>query len=355
MAGATAKRRRGASIKEVSQLTIAPNRKRVALARVASLEAAAEPSLALFARPVRELPLIGMTEGVVTDSVRGSERFPEILVRDLERRARGVTPDTCEAIRLELDTHRLLVRGFTRRLQPGGANQVLNVVADFVRNHVRLCEVAGRVQALFHQSVETRVDVELLIRRAIEWADAGGRVAAAAGGHAAREHDERGMSVGARRSAVAWQRPTLEERRPHVLGRSEDDAREITRRAVHLRRLADAHSARRRRCSLVTAHQSHQELLPETRRHHKERDSEQPSYDQRALHSEEAHDRGQRLDRDTSPTAATAAGAAVFEVAGLTTTFDTHAASYPIRRPGRIAWGPPGVSGASRGLVHQTL
>src|SRR5262249_48890355 len=120
----------------ISQLAIAPNRKRVALAGVAAVEAAAEPSHALLARPARELRLVGLAEGVVADRVRGGERFAEILVRDLERRACRVTPDPCEAIRLELDAHRVLVRGLPRRFPPGGTDQVLNVVTDLVRNHV---------------------------------------------------------------------------------------------------------------------------------------------------------------------------------------------------------------------------
>src|SRR5262249_54800773 len=118
---------------------------------------------------------------------------------------------------------------------------------------------------------------------------------------------------------------------------------EITRRAVRCRRFADAAAARHRRCSLVTAHQSNQELLAEPRRHHKKRDSEQRSYDQRALHPEKAHERGQRLERDTPTSATTAAGTgtAIFEVAGSTTTFDTHAASYLDAAAGRLAWDPP--------------
>jgi hypothetical protein len=87
------------------------NRKRVALAGIAAVETAAEPSLALFARAVRELPLVGMTERVVADRMRGSEGFAQIVVRDLERRARRVTPDTGKAIRLQLDAYRVLVRG----------------------------------------------------------------------------------------------------------------------------------------------------------------------------------------------------------------------------------------------------
>src|SRR5262245_4662867 len=184
------------SVNRSSKLATALNCKRVALAGIAALETAAEPSLALLARAVSELPLVGMAEGVVADRMRGGERFTQILVRDLEGRARRVTPDACKAIRLELDPHRILVRGLTSCFQPGGADQVLNVVTDLVCNHVRLGEVAGRAQAPFHHDVKARIDVELLIPRAIEWADVGARVAAPAGGYAVGKHDERRMPVG---------------------------------------------------------------------------------------------------------------------------------------------------------------
>src|SRR5262245_28402487 len=103
----------------VSQSAIVLNGKRVALAGIAALESATEPSLALLARAVRKRPLVGLAEGVVTDRVRGGERFAEVLVRDRERCARGVTPDTRKAIRLELDAHRVLVRRLTIQFQPG--------------------------------------------------------------------------------------------------------------------------------------------------------------------------------------------------------------------------------------------
>ena len=75
-----------------SEFAIVAHGKRVALAGIAALEPAAEPSFPLFARAVGELPLIRMAEGVIADRVRGRERFSEILVRDLKRRLRRTTP-----------------------------------------------------------------------------------------------------------------------------------------------------------------------------------------------------------------------------------------------------------------------
>src|SRR5262245_51952580 len=133
----------------------------VALAGIAAVETAAEPSHTLLARTVCELPLVSVAESVIADRMRGGEGFAEILVRDLERRARRTTPDACQAIGLELDAHRDLVRCLTSRLQPGGPDQVLHVVTDLVRDYVCLCEVAGRAQALLHDAVETRIDIEV--------------------------------------------------------------------------------------------------------------------------------------------------------------------------------------------------
>ena len=92
-----------------SEFAIVAHGKRVALAGIAALEPAAEPALPLLARAVRELPLIRMAEGVIPDRVRGGERFPQILVRDLERRSRRMTPDAGKAVGLELHAHRRLV------------------------------------------------------------------------------------------------------------------------------------------------------------------------------------------------------------------------------------------------------
>src|SRR5215472_7506712 len=118
--------------------------KRVALAGIATLETAAEPSFTLLARTVRERPLVRVAEGVIANRVRGGEGFAEILIRDLQRRARRATPNAREAIGLELDAHRGLVRRLASRLRPGGPDQVLNVVTDLVCDHVCLGEVAGR-------------------------------------------------------------------------------------------------------------------------------------------------------------------------------------------------------------------
>jgi hypothetical protein len=79
-----------------SELAIVPHGERVALAGIAALEPATEPSLPLLARPVRELPLVGMAESVIADGVRGGERRRRRLHRhgvlDPARRCRAAFP-----------------------------------------------------------------------------------------------------------------------------------------------------------------------------------------------------------------------------------------------------------------------
>ena len=48
------------------------------------------------------------------------------------------------------------------------AEHVLHVVADLVREHVGLREIAGRAEALAQLVVEAEVDVEVLVGRAVE-------------------------------------------------------------------------------------------------------------------------------------------------------------------------------------------
>ena len=60
-----------------------------------------------------------------------------------------------------------------------GADQVLDVVAVFVGQHVRLRELAGRSEPVGEHVVEAEVDVDLVVGGAVERADAGVGLAAA--------------------------------------------------------------------------------------------------------------------------------------------------------------------------------
>ena len=69
------------------------------------------------------------------------------------------------------------------------AEQLLHVVADLVRDHVRPREVAARLQLALHVAVEGEVEVDVLVGRAVERPDGGAGRAAAGVDAVAVEHE----------------------------------------------------------------------------------------------------------------------------------------------------------------------
>src|SRR5688572_1810293 len=98
-----------------SELAVPRHGKSIALSSVALLEATAKPALTLLARTVRVVGGVRVAERVVADGVRRVHGLTQIVVGDLERRARGVSPDTRQAVGLELDANRCLVFGIAFR------------------------------------------------------------------------------------------------------------------------------------------------------------------------------------------------------------------------------------------------
>src|SRR3981081_2503425 len=84
-------------------------------------------------------------------------------------------PDTGVAVALQLEPYRKLVRlswiGFFRAsyLRVGTKN-VLNVVPQLVRDHVRLRGSAGRAEPLFQLVEETEIQIDSLVDRAVKGA-----------------------------------------------------------------------------------------------------------------------------------------------------------------------------------------
>ena len=111
-------------------------------------------------------------------------------------------PDTGEEVGLQLHADGELVvvafrKARTHRLHlVGDAELILHVVADFVRDHISLGEVAGRAEAAFEFVVEGEVDVHLLVERAIEGAGGGAGHTAGAADLTLEEH-ERGRGIAA--------------------------------------------------------------------------------------------------------------------------------------------------------------
>ena len=144
-------------------------------------------------------------------------RLEEVLV------AIGVvSPDAGQAVRLELEPHGqrvglLLRRRAARRAHfVGDAEQVLHVVTDLVRDHVRLREIARRAEPPLELSEERQVDVHLAVRRAVERPDRR-RVESARRGDLVREQHQR------RQLILAPHARQL--RTPDVLGRRQDGGR----------------------------------------------------------------------------------------------------------------------------------
>ncbi len=116
-------------------------------------------------------------DAVIADGAGRVESFLEVTCLEHVALALGViAPDPGQTIRLQLEPHRELVGlGLADPPLHGldlgvDAQQVLDVVADLVGDHVGLGEIAGRAEALFELVVEAEVDIELVVGGAVEGA-----------------------------------------------------------------------------------------------------------------------------------------------------------------------------------------
>src|SRR5437868_3211953 len=156
----------------------------VAPAQVAGLDPPREPLHALLARAVGEglrrhaalrLPL----QPVVADGRRGIERLLHVArLEDVARALGVVRPDAREAIGLQLqpDGRRVGRRPAAPALGHhaiGDPELFLDVMADLVRDHVRLREVTGRPEPLAQRTEEVEVEIDLLVLRTVERAGGG--------------------------------------------------------------------------------------------------------------------------------------------------------------------------------------
>ena len=169
-------------------------------------------------------------EAVVADRGGSVQAFLDVArLQDLPGALGVVRPDPGEAIRLQLHLHLERVRfgaaALALRLldSPGDPEEVLHVVADLVRDDVRLGEVAGRTDLVAQVTVERQIDVDLAIAGTIEGAD--GRFGEAAGrlDRPAEQHEMRRLILPAH---------LAEELGPRVFGVGEDHRDEIPQRFV---------------------------------------------------------------------------------------------------------------------------
>src|SRR5947209_14443727 len=90
---------------------------------------------------------------------------------------RSAGPDTGQAVGLELHAHLQrvglgLAPPALRRVDPlGDPEQVLHVVAYFVRDHVSLREVPGRPDTLAQVAIERQVDIDPFVPRTVKRPD----------------------------------------------------------------------------------------------------------------------------------------------------------------------------------------
>ena len=100
-----------------------------------------------------------------------------------------LSPDARVAVRLELRSHRSACRARLARPLAEIPEQILDVVAVLVGEHVGLREgPAGRAELRAELVEEAEVDVDVLVDRAVERADIGARLTAAGAGRATEEH-----------------------------------------------------------------------------------------------------------------------------------------------------------------------
>ena len=111
---------------------------------------------------------------VVADRRRRGQALLEVAALEQPLLLRRVPPDAGEAVGLQLEPHRELVRALrVLLLLPvhvvHHAEQVLDVVAELVRDHVGLREVARPPgNGVWSSRKKREVDVDVLVGRAVE-------------------------------------------------------------------------------------------------------------------------------------------------------------------------------------------
>ena len=126
-----------------------------------------------------------LLQSIVADRRRGSERFIRVAGIQLYTALRGaaglrciMAPYTCVAVGLEFYAHGARVRVAIERLAIDRARQILDVVPDFMRDDVRLREIARRLEAALKLVKKTEVEIHALIAGAVERTGGGLRQAA---------------------------------------------------------------------------------------------------------------------------------------------------------------------------------
>lgn len=219
-------------------------RKRVARIGVSGVEPPGEPIASLLTRPVSPCLWIRAPCGVPVDPViPDCGGCPQALleVARLEEPSlpSGEPPHSGQAVRLELESDRQFVGlvGLLLLELPNSIadpEQVLDVVAHLMCDHVGLCEVARRSEPPVELSEEFQVEVDDLVPRTVERPDVGGSKAAARL-RCLGEQNQVGRIVGFARS--------LELALPRGLDVVEDEGGEVNQVPVRISLWGDRRAA----------------------------------------------------------------------------------------------------------------
>src|ERR1051325_9977026 len=161
----------------------------------ATVESAPERARALRRRAVGErlgLDVAGRAalDRVVADLRCRVERLVDVADLDQAARVGRLAPRAGETVRLELDRDRADLVAAQQ------VPQVLYVMADLVRDHVRLCEIARRAEAAPQLVVETQIDIDLVVELAIERPDRSRGSAARRANRVAEQDEPRVLVAG---------------------------------------------------------------------------------------------------------------------------------------------------------------
>ena len=173
---------------------------------------------------------------VIADLTRGVHRLFEIAGLDhAEPVAHLFAPDAGQTIGLQFDAHRNLVglRVADLGAQAVGLAQnaqlVLHMMADFMRHNIGLREIPPGAKLARHRGEEIRVQINLLVPRAIK------RPGLARGSAAGRIRDPRIQHQ--HRRMIGLAHLLLEQRRPDVLGFRQRLRDELRRSLISRRQL----------------------------------------------------------------------------------------------------------------------
>src|SRR5581483_602988 len=290
----------------------------IATLDVAGLESGLEPARTLRRGAVRERIGHGVAarlllQRVVANLRGGIERgFDVAFLQPMKLRLRAVAPDAGETVGLEFDAHRQTARPlhalaatFEILFLAHDADQVLHVMADFVRDHVRTCEVAAGMKARVHLVEEIEIEIDAMIGGTVERAH-GFRGGAAARARLAMEQQELrlfvlltlGLEVGA----------------PDVFGAAEDRTHE-----THLRIVGVERRVRPRRCDLlarVGAEEQAEQQRAQLREHEAEHDDDQDA----------AEPQMESAEPEAAASVAAAAAVVLDDVVALSTLLPIHTA-----------------------------